>query len=72
MNAERVAEARAARAARARLGEQVDGRPRTALSPASVRAVKALRAGGMSASDIAKTQGISRASVYRALAVQPE
>jgi DNA invertase Pin-like site-specific DNA recombinase len=36
MNAERVAEARAARAARAQLGEQVAGHPRTALFPSKV------------------------------------
>ncbi|TFC83715.1 recombinase family protein [Cryobacterium cheniae] len=67
MNAERVAEARAARASRAQAGEQVAGRPRTALTPAKVEAVRRLRESGMSPSAIAANQGISRASVYRAL-----
>ena len=68
MNSERVAEARAARASRAGDGEQVAGRPRTAMVPAKISAVKALRAAGKSISAIAENQGISRASVYRALA----
>ena len=68
MNSERVAEARAARASRAGDGEQVAGRPRTAVVPAKISAVKALRAAGKSISAIAENQGISRASVYRALA----
>lgn len=68
MNAERVAEARASRAARAAVGEQVAGRPRTALMPAKIEAVRALKAAGKSISAIATNQGISRASVYRALA----
>ena len=68
MNSERVAEARAARASRAADGEQVAGRPRTAMVPAKISAVRALRAAGKSISAIAENQGISRASVYRALA----
>lgn len=68
MNSERVAEARAARASRTGDGEQVAGRPRTAMVPAKISAVKALRAAGKSISAIAENQGISRASVYRALA----
>jgi len=66
-NAERVAEARASRAARAKAGEQIAGRPRTALAPAKVEAVRKLRASGMTPTAIAANQGISRASVYRAL-----
>lgn len=69
MNAERVAEARAARAARAQLGEQVAGRPRTALSPSKVAEVHKLKAKGRTPSEIAKLAGMSRASVYRALSV---
>jgi DNA invertase Pin-like site-specific DNA recombinase len=67
MNAERVAEARAARAARAKSGEQVAGRPRTALSPAKIAEVHKLKAKGRTPSEIAKLAGVSRASVYRAL-----
>lgn len=67
MNAERVAEARAARAARAQAGEQVAGRPRTALSPSKVAEVHKLKAKGRTPSEIAKLAGMSRASVYRAL-----
>lgn len=67
MNAERVAEARAARAARAEAGEQVAGRPRTALTSDKVAKVAKLRAKGHSAADIATITGMSRASVYRAL-----
>lgn len=67
MNAERVAEARAARAARAQAGEQVAGRPRTALSPSKVAEVHKLKAKGRTPSEIVKLAGISRASVYRAL-----
>lgn len=67
MNAERVAEARAARAARAQDGEQVAGRPRTALTADKIAAVRKRHAKGMSASDIAAAVGMSRASVYRAL-----
>jgi DNA invertase Pin-like site-specific DNA recombinase len=67
MNAERVAEARAARAARAKAGEQVDGRPRSALTPDKVAKVRNLRGKGRSAVEIATKTGMSRASVYRAL-----
>jgi DNA invertase Pin-like site-specific DNA recombinase len=67
MNAERVAEARASRAARAKAGEQIAGRPRTALAPAKVEAVHRLHVSGMTPTAIAANQGISRASVYRAL-----
>lgn len=69
MNAERVAEARAARAARAADGEQVAGRPRTAMTEANVAKVRKLKAKGHGAADIAKLTGISRASVYRVLSV---
>lgn len=68
MNSERVAEARAARAARAVDGEQVAGRPRSALVPEKIEAVKALKNAGKSIAAIAANQKISRASVYRALA----
>ena len=68
MNRVRVAEARAARAARAAQGEQVAGRPRTALSPSQVAKVHKLKDKGHSATDIAAITGMSRASVYRALA----
>lgn len=71
MNAERVAEARAARAARAQGGEQVAGRPRTALTPANIAKVKARAARGQSVAEIVKLEGMSRASVYRALATNP-
>lgn len=67
MNAERVAEARAARAARAKKGEQIAGRPRTALTPEKMRAMRALHADGMSATQIAREVKVGRASVYRAL-----
>ena len=67
MNAERVAEARAARAARAKAGEQVDGRPRSALTPDKLAKVRNLRGKGRSAAEIATLTGMSRASVYRAL-----
>lgn len=67
MNAERVAEARAAKAARAQDGEQVAGRPRTAMTDANVREVRKLKAKGRSVAEIVKLTGISRASVYRAL-----
>lgn len=67
MNAERVAEARAARAARATDGEQVAGRPRSALTPDKIAKVRKLHAKGHSAADIAKLADMSRASVYRAL-----
>lgn len=67
MNAERVAEARAAKAARVKDGEQVAGRPRTAMTDANVREVRKLKAKGRSVAEIVKLTGISRASVYRAL-----
>lgn len=70
MNAERVAEARAARSKRAKAGEQVAGRPRTALAPAKVKAIRAMRRDGMKIQEIAAEVKISRASVYRALAAQ--
>lgn len=68
MNAERVAEARAARAARAEAGEQVAGRPRTALSPAKLAEVRKWHDKKRGPSEIAALTGMSRASVYRALA----
>jgi DNA invertase Pin-like site-specific DNA recombinase len=68
MNAERVAEARASKALRVEAGEQVAGRPRTALSPSKVAEVKKWKAKGRGASEIATLTGMSRASVYRALA----
>lgn len=70
MNAERVAEARAARASRADAGAQIDGRPRTAMTEANMKKVFKLRDKGHSAADIAKLTGISRASVYRVLAAR--
>lgn len=70
MNAERVAEARAARASRAADGEQIAGRPRTAMTDANVAKVRKLRGKGHSAADIAKLTGMSRASVYRILSAQ--
>lgn len=48
-------------------GEQVAGRPRTAMTAEKTAAVRNRRDKGMSASDIAAAVGISRASVYRAL-----
>jgi DNA invertase Pin-like site-specific DNA recombinase len=69
MNAERVAEARAARAARAADGEQIAGRPRTAMTEANVAKVRKLKAKGHSAADIAKLTEMSRASVYRLLSI---
>lgn len=60
---ERAAEGRAARAAK---GDRKP-RPKTALKPDTVAAVKALRAQGMTIEKIASAQQISRASVYRAL-----
>lgn len=68
MNAERVAEARAAKAARAKTGEQVAGRPRTALAPAKVAEVRKFKSKGLTPTEIAVAAKISRASVYRALA----
>lgn len=72
MNAERVAEARAARAARAQAGEQVAGRPRTALTPAKIAKVKVRAAKGQSVAEIATLEQMSRASVYRALQAQSQ
>lgn len=67
-NAERVAEARAAKAARAKEGEQVAGRPRTATTPAMVAKIKGLKSKGLKVSEIQDATGASRASIYRALA----
>ena len=60
---ERAAEGRAARAAK---GDRKQ-RGKTALTPERVAAAKAQRAQGMTIEAIAKSLGISRASVYRAL-----
>jgi DNA invertase Pin-like site-specific DNA recombinase len=60
---ERAAEGRAALAARGK----TSGRGKTALAPAKVKAVKALRAAGSTIDEIVSNQRISRASVYRAL-----
>jgi DNA invertase Pin-like site-specific DNA recombinase len=68
MNAERVAESRAARTLRSKAGEQVAGRPRTAMAPAMVAKVRKYKAEGKTIPEIAKLTDISRASVYRALA----
>lgn len=68
MNAERVAEARAARAARAKAGEQVAGRPITAMTAENIKKVRQHKAKGRTVAEIVKLTGISRASVYRALA----
>jgi DNA invertase Pin-like site-specific DNA recombinase len=69
MNAERVAEARAARAARAQAGEQVAGRPRTALTAEKIAAVRMRREKKkQTVAEIAVIEEMSRASVYRALA----
>lgn len=68
MNAERVAEARAAKAARATAGEQVAGRPITAMTAKNIKKVRQHKAKGRSVAEIVKLTGISRASVYRALA----
>jgi DNA invertase Pin-like site-specific DNA recombinase len=62
---ERVAEARAARIA----AGLPAGRPKTALADRQVRHVQALRAAGYSVRQIVADLGISRASVYRALAL---
>jgi DNA invertase Pin-like site-specific DNA recombinase len=62
---ERVAEARAARVA-AGLSA---GRPKTALAEAQVRHIRALRDAGYSVKQIVNDLRISRASVYRALAL---
>ncbi|MEX8058481.1 recombinase family protein [Microbacterium sp. 16-032] len=71
MNAERVAEARAAKAARSKDGEQVTGRPRTAMTDANLREVRKLKAKGRSVAEIVKLTGVSRASVYRILQQAP-
>lgn len=68
MNQERVAEARAAKAARAEAGEQTAGRPITTMTTENVKKVRALKAKGRTVAEIVKLTGISRASVYRALA----
>jgi DNA invertase Pin-like site-specific DNA recombinase len=68
MNAERVAEARAARAARAKDGEQIAGRPITAMTAENIRKIRQHKAKGKTVAEIVKLTGISRASVYRALA----
>lgn len=65
---ERVAEARAARLA---AGKPV-GRAKTALDAAHVRQVRALRSAGRSVREIVADVGISRASVYRALATRDD
>ncbi|MDF2562344.1 MAG: resolvase [Microbacterium sp.] len=65
MNAERVAEARAARAARAEAGAQIEGRPRTVTTDANVRKVVKLREKGHSMREIAKLTGLSSATVHR-------
>ena len=62
---ERVAEARAARIA----AGLPAGRPKTALSDKQIRHVHALRSAGYSVRQIVADLGISRASVYRALAL---
>ena len=64
---ERVAEARAARLA----AGLPAGRPKTALADKQVRHVHVLRAAGYSVRQIVTDLGISRASVYRALALVP-
>lgn len=60
---ERAAEARAAREANGISG----GRPKTVLVPDKVEAVRALRAAGKTINYIVQNQGMSRASIYRAL-----
>lgn len=67
MNRERVEEARAARAARAKDGEQVSGRPRTAHTKENVSKVLKYRETGHSMRQIAKLTGLSSASVHRIL-----
>lgn len=59
---ERAAAAREAAAAR---GRQV-GRPR-ALNPSQAETARRMREGGFAIAEIAKTLGVSRATVYRAL-----
>lgn len=60
---ERAAEARASRDAN---GIKT-GRAKTALTPARVEGIRALRSAGKTIAYITQNQGISRASVYRAL-----
>lgn len=68
MNQERVAEARAAKAARAEAGEQIAGRPITTMTAENIKKVRKLKDKGRTVAEIVKLTGISRASVYRALA----
>ena len=68
MNAERVAEARAAKAARAKDGEQMAGRPITAMTAENVRKIRQQKSRGRTVAEIVKLTGIAGASVYRALA----
>ncbi|MFG6502507.1 recombinase family protein [Microbacterium sp. P05] len=68
MNAERVAEARAAKAARAKDGEQIAGRPITAMTAENINKIRGHKAKGRTVAEIVKLTGVSRASVYRALA----
>jgi DNA invertase Pin-like site-specific DNA recombinase len=68
MNAERVAESRAAKAARAKAGEQIAGRPATAMNPPKIREVLAYRDKGNTMREIAKLTGLSPASVHRIIA----
>lgn len=70
MNAERVAEARAARAARAQAGEQVAGRPRSAMTEVNVKKVLKYREQGNSMREIARLTGLSSASVHRILSAK--
>jgi DNA invertase Pin-like site-specific DNA recombinase len=60
---ERAAEARAAREANGIM----TGRGKSVLTPSKVEAVRALRASGKTIAYIVTNQGMSRASVYRAL-----
>lgn len=68
MNQERVAEARAAKAARVKAGEQSAGRPITTMTAENIKKVRNLKTKGRTVAEIVKLTGISRASVYRALA----
>ncbi len=68
MNAERVAEARAAKAARAKNGEQIAGRPITAMTAENIKKIRREKEKGRTVAEIVKLTGVSRASVYRALA----
>ncbi|WP_431806379.1 recombinase family protein [Microbacterium paraoxydans] len=67
MNRERVEEARAARATRAQAGEQVAGRPRSAMTEENVKKVVKYREQGNSMREIARLTGLSSASVHRIL-----